>query len=170
MQWDGNPLCLVLALALALEIRATWRNFRYLIFFLKIQYQTGFYKTTTTTTGWWAAKCLFTWRFNGMVFVITICILEISNFGFRRKELCKIQTFKVTENFNIYQIWRIRFIPKTLLYQLSNRTQWYIGCNTTTPEMPRVKWVAFQVEWCYKPIYHCCLIWQWFDHILIIYK
>ena len=34
MQWYGNVLCLALAPSLALEIRATWRNFRYLIFIL----------------------------------------------------------------------------------------------------------------------------------------
>ena len=39
-------------------------------------------------------------------FVVKICILEISNFGFRRKELWKFQTFKIPENvyFNICQI------------------------------------------------------------------
>ena len=43
MRWYGNALCLVLALCLALvlEIRATWRNFRYLIFLLVIRWIPG---------------------------------------------------------------------------------------------------------------------------------
>ena len=45
---------------------------------------------------------------------------------------------------NVADLVNYNVVRSKGFHQLSNRTQWYISCNTLTPEMLQIKLVAFQ--------------------------